>query len=62
MIDEETREQLLLGIDCRRPLINAVNFRTWHKKIAERLHHLVSTHQIRIDEKKFPLATMSSRT
>lgn len=62
LVNEKLREQLLLGTECRRPLINAVDFRTWHKKLAERLHHVVSTHQIRIDQNKFPLTTMSLRT
>jgi hypothetical protein len=62
LIDEKTRDQLLSGTDCRRPLINAVNFRTYHKKLAERLHQIVSTHQIRIDPVKFPLTVMSLRT
>jgi hypothetical protein len=34
----------------------------WHKKLAERLHHVVSTHQIRIDQNKFPLTVTSLST
>lgn len=62
LLDEETRTQLLRGVSCRSPLINPVNFRTHGKYMLERLHQVVSTHQIRIDPERFPKTVISLKT
>jgi hypothetical protein len=62
LLDEKTRTDLLRGVSCRSPLINPVNFRTHGKYMLERLHQVVSTHQIRIDAERFPKTVISLKT